>query len=201
MVVGPVHRVGCGSGKGLNAIMEILLIGLNHGYQLKGCTTHDWGSFAGHLSTVSKTEQIDLIAEEMSEWAIQRHANIGATDSVARTVGANLRIQHLFCDPDPIERGALGILSEKELRHSLGFSNILNQDQMAILEDKVRDQWPIREAYWSKRLKQVSFKRCIFILGAKHVEPFEKQLTAEGFSVRIEDADWKSSRSESLDGC
>jgi hypothetical protein len=84
--------------------MKIHLIGLNHGYQLEGCRTHDWERFDEYLLAFCKAEGIDLVAEELSEWAIQKQSNLGAVGSVARNVASRLHITHRFCDPDEEQR-------------------------------------------------------------------------------------------------
>jgi len=171
--------------------MEIFLIGLNHGYQLEGCMTHDWKTFDEYLFGFCKRAHIDLVAEELSEWAIKRNSHQGAIGSVGKNVASRLSIKHLFCDPDEVERKQLGIRNGKELSQSLGFGNILNAEQATIVEQKEREQWPIRERYWLEQLQKVHFRQCVFILGAQHVDSFDKLLAREDFTVHIEHPDWE----------
>ncbi len=170
--------------------MEIFLIGLNHGYQLEGCRTNDWTKFDEYL-VFCRRELIDLVAEELSEWAIGRNHHLGAIGSVAKNVSSRLNIAHLFCDPDEVERQRLGVLSDNELGQSLGFGNIMNAEQAAIVEQKKREQWFIRERYWLEQLQRLHFSRCVFILGAQHVDSFAELLVSENFVVHIEHRDWE----------
>ena len=59
--------------------MTIRLIGLNHGYQLRGCVEADWSAFEQYLLSYSVLENIDIIAEELSDedirkWKAEKHS-------------------------------------------------------------------------------------------------------------------------------
>jgi hypothetical protein len=55
----------------------------------------------------------------------------------------------------------------------------------------VRKTWPAREGFWLERLRQVTFARCAFVLGAKHVETFGTLLSTEGFTVHVAHSHWE----------
>lgn len=172
--------------------MQIDLIGLNHGYQLVGCTSHDWPAFNQYLSEICQMKKNDLIAEELSEDAIKVHSNLGARGSVAKDVASQLGITHLFCDPNKRERKCLGIhWTRKEIAESMGFGNVLNPDQVAIVDKKERAEWVIREGFWLTKLQKMNSRHGVFILGTQHVASFEQLLRSDGFDARVEKEDWE----------
>src|SRR6266850_5284786 len=97
--------------------MNVALIGLNHGYQFRGCQEARWDAFEAYLLSYARTEGVDLIAEELSEEALRKWK---ATGSVARHVAGCLGIRHQFCDPDSSQREAIGIQSFGAIAAALG---------------------------------------------------------------------------------
>jgi len=172
--------------------MRVHLIGTDHRYQLCGHQGANWEAFKRYLSSFCQTEAIDLIAEELNEWEIERSKPQGATSSVARDVASRLGIKHLFCDPDEADRKRLGINSRKELANSIGVvGHFLTPEQSTRICQMIREQWPIREGFWLEKLQRTDFSHCAFILGANHVESFAKLLTSKGFDARVESQDWE----------
>jgi len=159
--------------------MTIRLIGLNHGYQLRGYDGADWSAFEQYLLSYSESEGIDLIAEELSNEAVRKWM---AADSVARHVARRLGVRHLFCDPESGQRRALGIRSLDEIAAELGPLD---------LEAKEKEAWLIRERFWLERLREVPFNACVFILGSQHVESFELLLRSEGWEATVVEKNWK----------
>lgn len=165
------------------------LIGVNHQYQLRGYRGVDSDAFGTYLSSICREVNIDLIAEELSEWAIRKWAFRGATGSVARDVAQRLGIKHLFCDADSDERKSLGILCRREIATKLGFPEFRSPEQERILDCEERKVWPIRERFWLRKLQQMKFTECAFVLGSIHVDTFGKLLNSEGIGVQVHD--WK----------
>ncbi len=146
--------------------VTVHLIGLNHGYQLRGSSEMDWAAFDAYLFHFCRVEKTDLVAEEMSEEGLRLFRDEGATGSVPRDVAMRLGVRHLFCDPDSVERTRLGIPSGKE-------------------------GWAARERRWWQKLREVNFTRCAFVLGAQHVDRFATLLASEGIDARTESKNWE----------
>lgn len=163
--------------------MTIQLIGLNHGYQLRGFDSADWSAFEQYLLAYTASEDIDLIAEELSNEAIRKWK---ATDSVARHVAQRLGVRHLFCDPESGQRRALGIRSLDEIAAELE-----PLGQVGLAEAKKREAWLMRERFWLERLREVPFRACVFILGSQHVESFALLLRSEGWEAAVVEKKWK----------
>lgn len=87
---------------------------------------------------------VDLIAEEFSEYAVELNH---AQDSTAKRVAREIRIPHLFCDPNPRERQELGI------------QNIAD-----------------REKEWLRRIIGSGYSHILFICGDDHLESFQSLL-------------------------
>jgi hypothetical protein len=162
--------------------MTIRLIGLNHGYQLRGCREADWSAFEQYLLSYSVLEGIDLIAEELSDEAVRKWK---AEDSVARCVASRLGIRHLFCDPESSEREALGIRSLSEIVDSFGPRPTVDE-----VEAQEREEWRIREQYWWRKLRDVSFTTGTFLLGSQHAGRFKALLLSEGCDAAIVEKNW-----------
>ena len=169
--------------------MTIRLIGLKHGYQLRGVDFKDWSAFERYLLSYTTSEGIDLIAEELSNEAIRKWK---ATDSVARHVAYRLGVRHLFCDPESGQRKALGICSLDETAteiEPLGPFSLAKHIELA--EAKEKEAWLIRERFWLERLREVPFSACVFILGSQHVERFAWLLRSEEFKTVVVEKNWK----------
>ncbi len=101
-----------------------------------------------------------------------------------------LFIRHRFCDPDCEERQLLGILTDQEVAKKLGFASSWTSQQDALVLAEVKKFWAARENFWFERLREVTFRRCVFVLGAKHVATFRDLLHAQGFTVHIVNKNW-----------
>ncbi len=169
-------------------IMICYLIGTNHANQLEGQKDGDSVTFAKYLSAFCSDNRIDLIAEELNEEAI---AKWQAGGSVAKSVASRLFIRHCFCDPDREERQRLGVLTDQEAAKKLGFASSWTSQQDVLVLAEVKKSWLARENFWLERLREVTFMRCAFVLGAKHVATFRDLLRAQGFTVHIVKENWK----------
>jgi hypothetical protein len=167
--------------------MNILLIGLNHSYQLKGYAS-EWEKFKSYLMALCLREHPDLIAEELNEEGIKKW---NADDSVARRVAEVLKIDHLFCDPDSDQRKILGIKCHKEITQELGYSNVLTKQQSLEVDKIEKSYWEKRERFWLDRLMRKKFEKCIFLIGGDHVDRFNALLMSRGIESIIIEENWQ----------
>jgi len=144
--------------------------------------------FKLYLKDLSLKENPDLIAEELNEDSIKKWKALG---SLARELAGHLGIRHLFCDPDLEERKALGIKCFKEIAQELGYGRVLTREQAAEVEKIEKIHWEKRERFWLDKLIEKQFNKCIFLVGADHVDRFNTLLTAHGFRSAIVDRDWQ----------
>jgi hypothetical protein len=171
--------------------VHVYLIGLNHGYQLEGLENYDWASFSAFLEALSREKNADLIAEELSQDAIDTiWKPRGAKGSVAKRVADNLAINHLFCEPNLAIRRQLGIKNRQELFKELGYGPVISDAQGKEVNSIQKRFWVVRESFWKKFLLEKKFARCIFILGSEHIESFGRLLEAEGATVEVVAKDW-----------
>jgi hypothetical protein len=168
-------------------MMNILLIGLNHCHQLLGYAKES-GKFKSFLKGLCLKECPDIIAEELNEDAIKQWK---ANDSVARKIAISLKVRHLFCDPDLKERKALDIKCFKEIAQELGYGPVLTREQTSKVENIEKIHWEKRERFWLCKLIEKQFDKCIFILGANHIDSFNTLLTVRGFRSTIIERDWQ----------
>jgi len=167
--------------------MKVLLIGLNHSFQLEGFNS-EWELFKNYLSDRCLEENPDLIAEELNIEAIELWK---ANDSVARRIANSLGIGHLFCDPDSSEREKIGIKSIKEIASDLGYGHALTSQESEKVEIMDKKQWDKREKYWLSRLLEKDFQKCIFIVGSDHVDSFYSKLKENKIETQILTNNWK----------
>jgi hypothetical protein len=85
-------------------------------------------------------------------------------ESVPCRLATAVDLPHRYCDPDPETQKALNITSDSE-----------------------------REKYWIKELITLDTFPVLFVLGASHVDSFERLLTDSGFQPFIMARDWKAS--------
>lgn len=167
------------------------LIGLNHCYQYRGYRGVDWKAFDAYLFSLCRNAEVHQIAEELSEESVKRWAFRGAKGSVAKAVALRLGIGHRFCDPSPVDRKALGILSTDEIKIELDIGFAMTDQQTALLDSRAKEFWPVRELFWIEKLQDEPVERCVFILGAEHVDSFSALLSLRGIEVKIEHRNWK----------
>ena len=167
--------------------MKVLLIGLNHGFQLEGYNS-EWEKFKSFLYDRCLEEKPNLIAEELNIEAINLWK---ASDSVARRVANNLGFDHLFCDPDSNQRKILGIKGRKEIAIDLGYGRVLTSQQSKEIDTIERCHWERREKYWLDRLVERNFKKCFFLIGSDHMVTFCSLLKSNGIKIKIISKKWQ----------
>ena len=133
----------------------------------------------------------DLIAEEASDEWIAAHGHAAA--SVAKEVAEQLRIQHLFCDPDTGQRRAIGLkVGEELVIHAMALSRETGREWTDIHGEEIEKGFPIREAVWLERLegRDPNNRSVIFVCGAGHVDTFSGALYARQILASIHCRDW-----------
>lgn len=167
--------------------MKLLLVGLNHSFQLERYDS-EWKIFKSYLLDLCLNEKPDLIAEELNTEAISLWK---ASDSVALRVANNLGTDHLFCDPDSIQRKELGIKSRSEIALELGYGRDLTSKQSAEIDIIERTHWDKREKYWLDCLLERDFNKCIFLLGPDHIDSFYIKLKEHEIDIVILTDRWE----------
>lgn len=140
----------------------IFVLGTRHTLQ-RGLANAPGGTYEAFRQIIRQAvrrHSIRTIGEEMSLTAL------GETVSLPKKLATELRISHLFCDPDERERLLLGIPVT---------------DCPA-----TRSQ---RESEWLNRLQSASFP-VLFICGAEHVDSFFEKCEVQGIVTKVIERDW-----------
>ena len=147
------------------------LIGVNHEYQLGPHSAS--AMFADAPS--APFEEFDAFLRS----ALASHAIRGIAEEMSRAglkkhfrsgesmpcrLATAVNLPHRYCDPDPEMRKALNITSDSE-----------------------------REKHWIKELIKFDTFPVLFVLGANHVDTFERLLSDSGFQPLIVARDWRAS--------
>lgn len=166
----------------------VALIGANHAHQYPGNVHGRANQFEDFLTSQVRDLSVDLLAEEMSAEALQRAKVV---ESSVQRVARELKVPHLLCDPDSIQRSALGIPDFEELKRKRNLKLVVDEDA-ALLEQDERLYWPVREAEWLRRLQRAEFGRAIFVTGPNHVLSFEDLLRRNSYEVQIITERWEA---------
>jgi hypothetical protein len=170
----------------------LYIVGTNHQYQLDfhsnpksgQHTATENSTFFRMLNELAASVGADIIAEELSKQVLQE-TKINA--SIPQLVADNINIAHLFCDPDSSERHLLGIKENNSIIVDAFFQNMGDADiQCAISENRLK-----REREWLRRLKQIEFKRGIFICGAHHANSIMNLALADKINALLIHDDWQ----------
>jgi hypothetical protein len=170
----------------------LYLIGVNHAVQFKSALTQMFPSgesevvrekceaFKAHVAEMIDKLGIEILAEEFSEEVKRKPteeeiAQIDDEHFLAALAQCNWEtvlqqfskakgIEHRFCDPECIEKQALGIeVDPKKERQS------------------DRDK---REQVWLSRIADCKHRRVLFVCGDDHYDAFAQKLAAAGFTVQ-----------------
>ena len=171
----------------------LYLVGVNHAMQFKSAWSQLVGesesvqkkreAFKAHVAEMIDKLDIEILAEEFSQEAKQQpdapekeafREKIAAELGTAaeplnyETVLEQLReakgIEHRFCDPDSIEKQALGI----------------EVDPKKETESDRRK----REQVWLSRIADCRLRRVLFVCGDNHYDAFAQLLATNGFNVQ-----------------
>jgi hypothetical protein len=171
----------------------LYLIGVNHAVQFKSALSqmseeservqNKREAFIAHVAEMLDKLDIEILAEEFSQ-EVKRQPDARNEEAIRKEVAAELgtepeplnwetvleqfskakRIEHRFCDPDSIEKQALGIEVDPQKE-----------------TESDRDK---RERVWLSRIADCKHKRVLFVCGDDHYESFAEKLIAAGFDVR-----------------
>ncbi len=163
----------------------MFLLGTSHEYQLlpEGPPGREPEQFRLLVDATCRRECIKAIGEEASRDFLARK---GVSGSVCKHVADSLGIAHRYCDPSTMERKALGIVDEEDIRMSGFFGNWDQQRTDAT----VRASHAIRERRWLDQILELDSWPLLFICGANHTEPFRALLEANGLAVRVLYTNW-----------
>lgn len=162
------------------------LVGVTHAHQYPGHPQGRADLFGLFVKRHAQSAQPDLIAEEMSREAL---AIAKVPHSSVENAAGSLRIKHLLCDPDAVERKVLGIPSYAELKAARGIRHVFEAEE-ALLKADERSFWPIREREWLNRLARVNHQSVFFVLGPDHVDSFAMLLQEAEYQVDIVSRRW-----------
>jgi len=170
----------------------LYLIGVNHAVQFKSAVTQMFPNgeseavrtkceaFKAHIAEMIDKLGIEILAEEFSE-EVKRRPTARETaqiddehflaalaqcnyDTVLEQFSKAKGIEHRFCDPECIEKQALGIEVDPKKETELD-----------------RDK---RERVWLSRIADCKQRRVLFVCGDDHYNAFAQKLAAAGFTVQ-----------------
>jgi hypothetical protein len=146
-----------------NRGLQLLLVGDgSHYHQYVGGAGGDGApdQFTAFLREICAAYKPDLLAEELSEQMVIESAD----DSTLRVLAKSLALPHLFCDPNDAERKALNIPD---------YTSVLVRrfdGDRERTDDYMKQFWPVREREWMRRVAETQTRRCLLVVGAKHVK-------------------------------
>lgn len=169
------------------------IVATSHHYQLGAgfsfggfkCTVEDQISFENMLRMLVATESVDALAEETNRQALQE---AGTAQSVIEILASELGLRHAFCEPDRLERTALGIYEENSIRLSV-FPRKIEESEVQRL---VADSWRLREEEWLRRLEKICASSILFVCGSSHVHSFVPRAEKHGFQINVAYANWEA---------
>jgi hypothetical protein len=162
----------------------LYLIGVNHAVQFKSAIAQMFGQpenvgkkraeFTAHVAEMIDTLGIEVLAEEFSEETKRKsdvREKFGQTaveqfswETVLEQFSKVKDIEHRFCDPDTIEKQALGIEVDPQKE-----------------TESDRDK---RERVWLCRIADCKYRRVLFVCGDNHYDAFAQLLESNGFNVQ-----------------
>jgi len=178
----------------------VYIIGVDHLIQYRG-PVHEslMNEFILFINKLIRDKKITVAAEELSEESL-RDVCMSDTSTV-RTASESAGIEHVFCDPDDIERKKLGIPYHAEIRDmvkkKMGITEkfILDAGLRSRVEEETdrlsRTFWPAREEHWLSRISGRLHENVLFICGHEHVESFSKLLADRGFDSEVIEPFWE----------
>lgn len=160
----------------------IYILGTSHDYQWKYSST-----FNDQILTIISQYKIKCIAEEFSLEACEIN-NI--RNSILFEIASEMKLKHLYCDPNPEERKLLGIPNAGTIKDIHG--GIIKQHILDLKTNQIHENpeyfqrkkeiepklWPKRENEWIKRI----ITNCdinqniLMVIGKDHTKTFTNRL-------------------------
>ena len=140
--------------------------------------------FEAFLQQIVNKLGIDLILEEVSDEG-KNYFCESIKMTLAENVCETLKLGHVNADPSGQERMERGIRSRYDIATYLGIS----KEKISLRETEINKEAAPddrkREGFWYEKLLPHISKRCLFICGYEHVEPFLQLLRFKGLPVKI----------------
>jgi hypothetical protein len=151
----------------------IYILGLNHRLQIKP-KLKETKELLTFIADKIDALKIDLIAEEFSEEALQRH---GIKSTTVQRFCRRNKMSHIFIDPGPEERTRLGIISRGTvLKESYNRQEYFKPKDYSRFVEEVKETFKPREKYWFEKIKPNLKKDILVICGWDHMISFSKLL-------------------------
>jgi hypothetical protein len=167
---------------------KLYLIGLSHGAQMKdkGAPENETQKeFRDCLESALGTLRPSLVAEELSEYALQRVAEEKQfeQESLTKLIADSAGVEHRFCDPNDDERNEIGYIegSAMVLKLMLGDERLSDEEiNLRAFGTEIHKHWPAREGFWLDRLGEVKDRVVVFVCGDGHIDSFKSLFTKRG---------------------
>lgn len=170
----------------------IYLLGVDHKIQHDGPLgpkPERTEAFVDAVTEMIKNLSIEVVVEEYNEDAKREdQITLSVLEKVARAMG----VKHVFCEPSLEERKANGILKEGQIIKKHGFDELrgLTNEQKAIVEKEVREQFAKREALWYSAIEEDIGPNMLCVIGASHVPTFGSLLRKRGQESEVLSENW-----------
>jgi hypothetical protein len=167
---------------------QIVLIGTSHPSQKP--KSADSASFGPFVENICSQYCIAAIGEEMNEDAL---AENGEAQSVCHQIALSRGFAHRYCDPDRMQRAAMGILQENDVKLKAWKEQWPERGRKreARIKRELRASDAARERYWLERLIELDTWPALLVCGANHVRYFCDLAEKQGFEVRVAADDWE----------
>jgi hypothetical protein len=167
----------------------IYLIGINHDIQIGQVDGKRSQAFESLLGDLISDFNIKYVVEEWSDeaskiWKVESSKVKRVINEVEKKL--EIKINHIYVDPDRRERKENNIKEEKDLVEQHGWKGIiLSGEQKWVIEEEMREEHRKRESMWLKKLAlMISDSDIIFICGTKHISDFNK-VRGDGFDTLL----------------
>jgi hypothetical protein len=181
--------------------LVIHIIGTSHSLQIwtevirtgesPDASTEMVEKFETYLVNVAKAVKAKLIAEELDEQLVSNYGP--QASSVAKDVAKRLGVGHLFCDPNTVERRAMGLKVGTEMvDRARAIAKETGEHWVDVHWTEVKKGFAAREAVWLERLlpHRPNSMSIVFVCGADHVDSFKAMLEAGKIHASIHCRDW-----------
>lgn len=164
---------------------SVFLFGTSHAYQRgrPDCSELEEAAFVSRIKQEVALISAAIICEEMSREIVESN---GQTDSVPAKVASSLGMRHMYCDPGPSERVALGIRDVQ----SIQLEAWMHHWSESRCQSEIAAAFQKRELIWRDRLFSQNTWPVLFVCGANHVESFRHILVDSGLQVVVSEHDW-----------